>query len=181
MALRNQQTIADYLPDLRTSWPPASVGVAVRGAILAAFATGVGFALDTDAGVAIAAVSFALVAWRWQLMRRREVAIRSIDPEEYDRVPCDACRGGGIRGGFNKTSWHSCWKCYGSGWLLVKAPSEEHALGTSRVAHGDPPSVAQAAQALPNEPAVHVHPDEEALGAPSAPTPPTAPKSLGRR
>jgi hypothetical protein len=180
MALRNQQMIGDYMPDLRASWPPASVGVAIRGAILAAFAAGVALSLDRALGVAVAVVGFALAAWRWQRMWRREVAVRSINPEEYKRVPCDACRGGGLRGGFNKTSLHSCWKCCGSGWLLVKEPSEEHALGTSRVAPGEPLLVTQAAQESPNEPGAHVQPDEEALSAPSAPTPPTAPTSLGR-
>ena len=56
---------------------------------------------------------------------------KDVNPDEYDRVPCDACGGKGVMlstlptqvdGGHVET--HGCWKCHGKGWVRVKKDHE---------------------------------------------------------
>ena len=57
----------------------------------------------------------------------RRLSRKDTNPEEHERVRCDACDGKGVilseilsqvDGGHVET--HRCWKCHGKGWLGVK-------------------------------------------------------------
>ena len=54
----------------------------------------------------------------------RRLFSKDINPDEHERVRCDACDGTGkYRERFEgqwRYSMDSCWKCHGKGWLLVK-------------------------------------------------------------
>ena len=59
----------------------------------------------------------------------RRLLRKDINPEEYERVRCDLCRGTGlpIVNGRPTAGWlvpRHCGRCHGKGWLLVKKTEE---------------------------------------------------------
>jgi len=164
----------DWLP-VPSGRPPRSLGVLIRGAIVGAMAVGIGAAANWTMGLAIAGVAAALVAWRWVVAHRLEVASRSVNPEEYQRVRCDVCHGVGQSRG-RMFAGPGCWKCLGAGWVYVRKPREDYAPLPVWQAPAELQPADRATQAPATEPSVdRPHSDETPIvpSAPTAPTPPT--------
>jgi hypothetical protein len=107
-------------------------------------------------------------------------------PEEYERVPCDLCKGTGSASGVTSGLivqhesvylGNRCPMCHGEGWLMVKKDPEE--------VRDTPSKAAVAASDAPGatpESSGEVPEDErrapETRDAPTAPTAPTAPDGM---
>ena len=123
--------------------------------------------------------------WLWSQRRQERAGWAAVQdhPEEYERVPCDPCKGTGFARGLAgpgpERSYlaNRCPVCHGEGWLMVKKDPE-------RVRDTPPKAnvAASYASGATPESTGEVPQDEwlalETSDAPTAPTAPTAPDEM---
>lgn len=110
--------------------------------------------------------------------------LERLNPEDWERVRCDACRGtGGIRTRGANVHW--CWKCHGKGWLMVRRAAEvpngtptAHASDAAEVRPVAAGPLAGMPDATPSDRSDDPLPLDP-LDAPQAPTAPSPPRGLG--
>ena len=113
------------------------------------------------------------MSWLTRLIGRKP----PLNPEEYERVRCDACGGKGLVARYDPRVMHRCWKCHGKGYVMVARAAEElrdaPVASQSTTAHDEGPGVEVSVTAIDAQGGSSDLPD-----APTAPTAPSPPKSL---